>query len=207
MDNSKEFKQRFKGRTPEQKKVLRYFMVDGCLKKTVKDAEYDALLAEQIAKLNIKQKAMNKIGLDESQLKEIEPVHFENFFFDGKKNFSKKGKDGKWRSSAYQISWLFFSASQVYLYQYTFHMDEDGKKERTEEYFYKDVTSVSTTSDTVETLVWDSKTGAEKTVNIDSTRFKLVVPGDSFYCAMEQNDYTERAVQGMKTKLREKKGA
>ena len=35
----------------------------------------------------------------------------------------------------------------------------------------------------------------------------LVVPGDKFYCSMEQNDYTERAIQGMKAKLREKKNA
>ncbi len=43
-----------------------------------------------------------------------------------------------------------FSDTQVYLYQYTLNMDEDSKKEITEEYSYKDVTSIATASDTVE---------------------------------------------------------
>lgn len=42
--------------------------------------------------------------------------------------------------------------------------------------------------------------------NVDSNRFAMVVPGYKFYCSMEQSDYTERAIQGMKAKLREKKG-
>ncbi|GHV09673.1 hypothetical protein FACS1894162_0750 [Bacteroidia bacterium] len=202
----KEFKERCKGRTDDQKKALRYFMVDGCLKKTVNDEEYDALVTSYVTELNAKQKGMDKIGLDESQLKEIEPVHFEGYYSDGKKTFSKTGKDGKYRSSAYQISWLFFSSTQVYLYQNTFNLDEDGKKEITEEYFYKDITNFSTSSDTVETPYWDPKAKKSILKNVDSNRFRLVVPGDSFYCAMEQNDYAERAIQGMKAKLREKKG-
>ena len=42
--------------------------------------------------------------------------------------------------------------------------------------------------------------------NVDANRFAIIVPGDKFYCSMDQNDYTERAIQGMKAKLREKKG-
>jgi hypothetical protein len=202
-----EFKERAKGRTSEQKQALRYFMVEnGCLKKTVKDEEYDAIVSGYLSRLNTKEKAINKIGLDEDQIKEIEPVHFEGYYFDGKKTFFKMGKDGKYRSSAYQVSWLFFSSTQVYLYQTTFNLDEDGKKEITEEYFYKDITNFSTSSDTVETPYWDIKQKKSLLKNVDSNRFRLVVPGDSFYCQMAQNDYTERAIQGMKTKLREKKG-
>lgn len=119
------------------------------------------------------------------------------------------GKDRVWRSSAYQISWIFFSDTQVYVYQYTFNMDEDGKKEATEEYFYKDITNFSTVSDSVEKEVVDKVSCTGKTTyvrkSVDSNRFALVVPGDKFYCSMEQSDYTERAIQGMKAKLREKK--
>lgn len=35
-------------------------------------------------------------------------------------------------------------------------MDEDSKKESTEEYFYKDITNFSTSSDTVEKEILDS---------------------------------------------------
>ena len=57
----------------------------------------------------------------------------------------------------YQISWLFFSATQLYAYQYTFNMDNFDKKEQTLEYFYKDVTNFATSSDTEETEVWNKK--------------------------------------------------
>ena len=54
---------------------------------------------------------------------------------------------------------------------------------------------------------FNAKTGKYNLENVNTTRFKLIVPGDSFYCAMEQNDYTEKAVKAMKNKLREKKTA
>jgi hypothetical protein len=201
----KELQERSKGRSAEQKQALRYFFNDGCLQKKVNDETYDSMVNAKINSLNAKTKAMAKIGLDESQLKEIDPVHFEGYCFPNKGCFIKVGKDGKWRSSMYQISWLFFSPTQVYLYQYTFNMDEDGKKEGTEEYFYKDITNFSTSSDTVESPHWDAKQKRVVLKNVDTNRFSLVVPGDKFYCAMAQNDYTERAIQGMKAKLREKK--
>jgi len=203
-------KERSKNRPENQKKALRYFLVDktGCLgflKKTVSDQEYDALVQSVLDSFNSKQKALNKIGLDESELKEIDPVHFEGYVFGDNNSFAKSGADNKWRSSKYQISWLFFNASQVYLYQFTFNLDEDGKKEATEEYFYKDITNFSTSSDTVETPYWDDKQKKTLLENVNTNRFALTVPGDKFYCAMEQNDYTERAIQAMKAKLREKK--
>jgi hypothetical protein len=201
-------KVQYKNRSEEQKKVIRYFAVgDGCFKKTISDQDYDNLVKACLAKEDFKQKAINKIGLDESELQEIEPVHFEGWTY-GKDNgvtYSKRGKDGNWRSSAYQTSWLFFSSTQVYLYQNTIHFDKDNKKVATEEYFYKDITNFSTSSDTIETPYWDIKERKNLLENVDTNRFALTVPGDKFYCSMEQNDYTERAIQGMKAKLREKK--
>lgn len=201
-------KNRIKGRSESQKAVIRYFCNDSsCLsKKPISDAEYDAMVLSVLNSNDFKQKALNKIGLDEDQVKEIEPVHFEGFQFD-KNSLTKQGDDGKYRSSKYQVSWLFFSATQVYLYQNTFNMDEDGKKESTEEYFYKDITNFSTSADTVETPFYDKKKNETFLKNVDSNRFALTVPGDKFYCSMEQNDYTERAIQGMKAMLREKKNS
>ena len=213
MDKS-EMNQRMKGRTPEQKKVIKYFYGEGgCLSflsPGLKDEDYDAMVQAKAKSMDFRQKALNKIGLDESQVSEIEPVHFEGYWFDEKKTLARWGKDKVWRSSAYQVTWIFFSSSQIYVYQYTFNMDEDGKKESTEEYFYKDITNFSTTSDTVEKWVLDKVSCkgdafyARK--NVDANRFAIIVPGDKFYCSMDQNDYTERAIQGMKAKLREKKG-
>ena len=205
-----EMKRALKGRTPDQQKVIKYFYGSGgCLSHGMTDAEYDAMVRAKVNSMDVKKKALAKIGLDESQVNEIEPVHFEGFLFDERNAYALLGKDRVWRSSAYQISWIFFSDTQVYVYQYTFNMDEDGKKEATEEYFYKDITDFSTVSDSVEKEVVDKVSCTGKTTyvrkSVDSNRFALVVPGDKFYCSMEQSDYTERAIQGMKAKLREKK--
>lgn len=205
-----EMKRALRGRTPDQQKVIKYFYgAGGCLSQGITDQEYDAMLKAKLNSINIKAKALNKIGLDESQVNEIEPVHFEGFLFDDKKAYARCGKDRVWRSSAYQVSWIFFSDTQVYVYQYTFNMDEDGKKEATEEYFYRDITNFSTSSDTVEKEVVDKVSCSGKTTfarrSVNTDRFALVVPGDKFYCSMNQTSYTERAIQGMKAKLREKK--
>ncbi len=210
--NQGDLKDRLKGRSPNQQKVIKYFAGEGgCLSKGLSDAEYDEMVRAVVNGTDWKQKALSKIGLDEDQLKEIDPIHFEGYYFDEKKTYAKYGADKKWRSSAYQISWLFFSADQVYLYQYTFNMDEEGKKEHTEEYFYKDITNFSTTSDTVEKEVPETS-GCNNNVeyvkkSVDYTRFALVVPGDKLYCSMDQSDEYESAIQGMKAKLREKKNA
>lgn len=207
-NDSEWVKSRIKGRNDDQKAVIRYFCNDpSCLsKKPISDTEYDQMVKAVLNSNDYKQKALNKIGLDEDQVKEIEPVHFEGFQYD-KQSLAKQGEDGKYRSSKYQVSWLFFSATQVYLYQNTFNMDEDGKKEATEEYFYRDITNFSTSSDTVETPVYDKTQDKVVLQNVDSNRFAITVPGDKFYCSLEQTDYTERAIQGMKAMLREKKNA
>jgi len=199
-----------KGRTAEQQKVIKYFFGSGgCLSSTISDSEYESLVRAKANSIDFKQKALDKIGLDESQVQEIEPVHFEGYYSDEKRTYARRGKDGIWRSSAFQISWIFFSSTQVYVYQYTFNMDEDGKKEATEEYFYKDITNFSTSSDTIEKEVLESTSCTGKSTyrrsNVDVDRFSLIVPGDRFNCSMEKNDYTERSIQGMKAKLREKK--
>jgi len=198
-----------KGRTPDQQNVIRYFNpTGGCLSSGVPDQQYDAMLNKVLQGTDWRKKALNKLGVDESEVNEIEPVHFEGYRFDGNV-FVKRGKDGIWRSSAYQLTWLFFSSSQVYVWQNTFNMDEGGKKERTEEYFYKDITNFSATSETdeLETVVPGGCMGGAKVtrVQVHNNEFKLTVPGDKLSCSMVQNEYTERAIQGMKAKLREKK--
>jgi len=211
-----EMNQRLKGRTPEQQEIIKYFYgAKGCLSSGMSDDAYESKVMAKAKSMDFKQKALGKIGLDESQVNEVAPIHFEDWWWgdkeeDYKKYYALHGKDGVWRTSAYQITWIFFSATQVYVYKYTFNMDEDGKKEETQEYFYKDITNFATSSDTVEKEVPSktSCTGNTEYVrtSVDTNRFMLSAMGDKFYCAMKQNDYTEKAIQGMKAKLREKKG-
>lgn len=192
----------YKNRTPEQKQVIRYFNASGIFRKKWSDAEYDEFVSKAIP--NLKQRAIAKIGLDEDQLKEIDPVCMQGYSF--KHAYQMPGKDGLWRSSAYQITWIFFSDTQVYLYQKDINFDDNQEKEHMEEYFFKDITNFATTSETIEVDVVDKK-GNKHKETLNTNKFKLVVPGDSLFCAMTQDDATERAIQAMKSKLREKKQA
>ncbi len=183
----------------EQLKVIDYFTQQGCcLGGAMSDDEYWVMLKNRRDSLQLRKRALEKIGLDEDQVNEIPPAYFEGFAF--KNSLAKKNAKGLWVSSAYQVSWVFFGNDQIYLFSYTFNMDEDKKSERTDEFFYKDVTSFSTTSDSEQI-----KTFGDGTQEVESQRFAMVVPGDKLYMSMDGCRDAEQTIQAMKQKLREKK--
>ncbi len=196
--NAKAVRAVCKGKDPDQVKTIEYFCKEGCMTKTITDEEYWQMVQAKKNSLNLRQKALNKIGLDEDEVSEISPATFEGFVY--KNAYAKKNARGSWVSSSYQVAWLFFSSTQIYIYRYTFNMDEDKKSESTDEFFYKDVTSFSTASET-ETAhgMGDNK------FDVESNKFKMVVPGDQIYVSMDGISNSEEIIQAMKQKLREKK--
>lgn len=198
-NNAELLKAYCRGKSADQVKVIEYFCKqEGCLSKNMSDDEYQAMVVRKRDSLNLRQKALNKIGLDEEEVSEIPPAVFEGYVF--KNAFAKKRANGSWISSSYQVAWLFFSSTQIYIYRYTFNMDEDKKSESTDEFFYKDVTSFSTSSET-ETA---HGLGDEK-FEVETNKFKMVVPGDKIFVSMDGVSNSEDIIQAMKQKLREKK--
>jgi len=181
----------------EKAKLLKYFTATGCIGNLLrmKDEEVDAATSSTLRSLNLKQRALGKIGLDEDQVSEIPPVHLHGYSLD-RFEHGRIGKDGKARTNKYETIWLFFSDAQVYMYSYTFDLTSDNKKETTEEYFYKDIVSFSTSSETIDFLLNKR----------EYNRFKLTVPGDSFFCSIGGVADAEQIIGAMKQKLREKKG-
>ena len=197
--NAQLIEQDYKRKNEEQKKVIEYFCKqEGCFSKNMYDEEYMALVRKKRDSMNFKAKALSKIGLDEDEVNEIAPAMFEGFVF--KNAYAKRRADGRWVSSAYQVSWVFFSSTQVYIYRHTFNMDEDKKNESTDEFFYRDVTSFSTSSET-ETA---HGLGNEK-FEVETNKFCMVVPGDKLYVSMDGVADSESIIHAMKQKLREKK--
>lgn len=211
-DPAREYK---KGRTEEQKKVIEYFRPSGgCIGiiasmfSTMKDDVYESMIQNRVKKLNSMENALNKLGIDLEMVQEVKPIYLEGYYFENRRAFAKLGKDGKWRSSAYEFAWIFCGDKQIYVYRYRINMDEDGKNETAEEYFYKDVTNISHSNETVEKETYVGCLGLKKVKkNIDYTRFMLSAMGDKFYCSARASDEIERSVQGLKNKLREKKNA
>lgn len=196
--NAKAVRALTKGKNPDQVKTIEYFVKEGCMTKTITDEEYWQMVQAKKNSLNLRQKALNKIGLDEDEVSEIPPATFEGFVY--KNAYAKKNARGLWVSSAYQVAWLFFSSTQIYIYRYTFNMDEDKKNESTDEFFYKDVTSFSTATET------EIAHGmANNKFEVESNKFKMVVPGDQIFVSMDGVADSEAIIQAMKQKLREKK--
>lgn len=167
------------------------------------DSEIDLICLNELE--NIIQQGLKKIGLDEEEVKLIAPITISGPYF---KNIStqalyKLGGDKRWRSSNFEAIVLFFSEKQVYSYNYRFSLIENEKNESTDEYFYKDIVSVSTSSDTITVT---NAAGKSSTLNYE--QFKLTTSGGtSISCSVWDMGSVEKSIQGMKQLLREKKSA
>ncbi len=195
-DNAKLVKELTRGKNQTQTDVITYFVRQGCGAKTITDQQYYNIVSNMSSQYNSMQKAINKIGLDEDEVKEIPPVYFEGFRFNNA--YAKKTASGRWVSSTYEVAWLFFSDSQVHVYRCRFNLDDDNKREITDEYFYKDITSFTTISEE-ETTRNGNKVPTET--------FRMRGAGIDFECSLTEMREFEQSIRGMKQKLREKKNA
>lgn len=193
-------------RTEEQTEVVKYFLNDGgCLAGRMSDEEYDAI-TEKFLSQDFRSKALDRIGLDEEELKEVPPLFLHDYNYN-QSTLACQGDDEKWRSSSYQVSWLFFSSNQLYLYQENANFDHSERRVTTEELYYKDVTAFSATTETEMFIESFDRLGREKYGYRETTKLCIVVPGTKFYAAMTPTPENERAIQGLRSKLREKKNS
>lgn len=189
----------------EKELVLKYFTpASGCFAKNMSDEEYHKKVLAKADSLDTKKKGLNKLGVEEEEVNEIEPVKIVGW------------EGGIWSpsgemSSNYGVTWLFFSDKQVYVYQIIFDMLSASFKERAEEYFYKDVTNIATTDDSEQIdLFQKACLGLKLKVvhaTVNRSHVKLVVPGDKFEVGLfpKDNEDFEGKIRAVKAKLREKK--
>jgi hypothetical protein len=189
-------------KTPDQKAVIKYFASSGCIQKliAISDNRFDAILKAKVDSYNVFQMALRKLNVDVDQIQAINPV-----FFDGYAGgYSKLGEDLVYRESKYQLSCLLFSDEQIYAYTFTFDLTSNDTTEHTEEYFYKDVTNVSTNTSVIDILHESGCFGMDSSrIDVPIISFSITVPSDSFSCFLREE--SEREIQGMKSLLREKK--
>ena len=193
-----------RGKTPEQKRVVKYFLSTGCLAAIfrISDSEFDQILTNKVMQYDVYQMALDRLGIDPDQVREIDPI-----FLDGYVRTSalqRIGNDLVARSAEYSLTCLLFSETQLYRYTFMFSLARGDTWEYSEEYFYKDVTNVSVSKINDEQKYVSGCLGLDLTrVNVITPSLKIVVPGDSFTCAMREEH--EPNVFGMMAKLREKK--
>lgn len=201
-----------RGKNSEQQAIIKFFYgaSGGCMSSGMTVEEYRQKVRARLNVLDTKSMALKKLGIDEEEVQEIAPVTFEGYVFNDKAdNLVARASTNTWVSSEYMITWLFFGEREVFIYQYSFSMTSDSKKENTMQYFYQDVTNFTASSETYQKLVAESSGcmgGAQyMQASANADEFKIVVPGDTLRCSMTPTDSTDAAIRGMRNKLREMK--
>lgn len=208
------------GRTKEQQDVIRYFYPNvssgcgGCLGSSGgkrDDAWYMSILKKKIESFNLLDNAIERIGIDKSQIEDVKPYTFGGYSFDDE-FMSKYCKDLKYRSSGYCISIVFVTDEQVFFYSYTFDMASDYVKEVTHEYFLKDIVNISCVRTIKERRYVAMGFGccASNGQNVISlpvrqNALRIMVPGDYFDCYFNLNNDTIAVIDALRAKIREKK--
>ena len=159
----------------------------------VSDEQYDDSVGSMLS--NIQANAMEKLGIDEDEVKEIAPISFDGYVYKGASQ-AKKGEDGLWRTNKYESVMLFFSEHEVHCYTYNFDTTSQKQTEATDVYFYKDIVSVSTASDTVQVLGQ----------NVDYEYFKLTTAGGTaLSVSLRDVSNAQRSINAMRALLKTKK--
>lgn len=214
-----------KGKSQEQKRVIDFFFDNGdkngcgcfsggCLSKSSSNLsmdEYLKLVQDKCNQLNSRERAIAKIGLDESQIQEIPPITLSSFVFDDDSDLLIKVDDHTAVSSQYSITWIFFSATQIYTYKYIFDTTSDNTWEITMDFFYSDITCFTTIKAIKEKIDISIAKGCLKSgENVSKNNyvvdtFKIIVPGTSYSFSMRNSADMEQSLQAAKAMLREKK--
>ena len=216
-----------KAKSPEQCKCIDFFLDVaatkgkkgcGCLKKnsewTVDD--YIAYVDDFVAGLDLRQRAITKIGLAESQISEITPIVLSSFVRRGDNIYWKTNENGtKYVTNKFSVTWIFFSPTQIYTHTYIFDTMSDNTEESTSEFFYSDITCIRTCQE-VEEVVYTTNLAAgcgclKETESSDARyhrkwyNLQITVPNDSYSFACRATDTLEESVQAAKAMIRQKK--
>jgi hypothetical protein len=199
-----------RSRPREQVDVIDYFQGSGgCMKGAVSglnDKKFDELLAQRIQPLNIFNMAIAKLGLDPSQVQEVNPVYLDGYYYSRNSEgllLAKTGKDGITRCSKYVLSAILFGQEQVYMYSYCFDLATYEVEEKAAEYFYSEVESI-----TVSTYDEEKRysTGCFSAPTLGTAQFIVVslhTGGDAFYTSVRPENMP--AINGMRNLIRDRK--
>lgn len=159
------------------------------------DAEYDNRVVKGLD--NIESKALDKLGLVQEEVQEAAPISFDGYRYTGA-TMARQGKDGFWRTNMYEYTILFFSENEVHIYTYRYNTTFDQHSEQTDVYFYRDIVSASTTSESANIL----------NQNINYESFKLTTSGGTAVSvSIRNNDDAQRSINAMRSLLKQKKSS
>lgn len=195
-ENEKRIRKMCEGKSQFQKNIIIYFLRRCKLKMPITDDDFYGFISWFRNDYNSAENVLGQLGVDEDEVKEIAPVHFEGFRYSGA--YLKTNSKKQLVSSIYETSWLFFSSNQIFVYKATMNLFDNTIHVVADEFFYRDIVSFSTLSDREVT-----NTG----MNIPMDSFSMLNSGgERFTCSMTNVPDAKASIDGMKQLLREKKG-
>lgn len=183
-------------------------------KPEMKVEEYCKIVIDKVDDLNLKERALHALNLDEEQVKEVEPIVIESFQFNKIGNGELLYKKGC--TNLYQVTTILFGDEELYVHSYKFDMLSTSFSESTREYFYQDVVSIQTWTQEEElenTYTATESSGCGKTQEVtrkyktmkETSQFKIISSGDDFYCYIKNNPETKEQIKALLSKIRDKK--
>lgn len=159
--------------------------------KLLSDEEYEQIVKEKIANLNVVTNGLNKFGLDSSQIEEIKPIVIEDRIILNKSLLVYNYESNKLNSSTQCVTVIYLMDTHLLAYKLQFDMCSNYVEEFTSEIFYNDICDINTfiSHNSYETIKNDNKEHTTKkviieensvTCNIITTNFKFsfVINGD-----------------------------
>lgn len=185
-----------------QKKIEKMFNGTGCLASlgAMKPGEYYNYVQDKIRSLNVEAKALKKLGIEKSEVSEVEPLIVWGFAPPKTKIENYYESEGTVLSPDVQATCMFFSDNRVYLYCYSFSTLTSAQKETADEFTYRDIVNISTIEESDEVSY-----GKKKKKTITYTLLALSVPGEKMRFGCRNDSDTERMVKAAKQKIREMK--
>jgi hypothetical protein len=152
------------------------------------------------------QRALKKLALDADEVKLIDPIIVGGHPLGsrGSRIRVKIGKDGKVRSSIVEGIAIFFAEQELHAYKYQVSLvKKNESSDRTDVYFYRDVVSVSTRSDSTSVPV----VGEANPQTLNTEVFTLTTSGGTAVeCSMNASDNVAgHNIQGARQLVRNKK--
>lgn len=111
-------------------------------KKLMTDEEYEALVSERIASLNIVRLGIEKMHLNEEEVTKIEPIILHDNVITGTSLVVHNSSDGSVHSSTQCVSVIYSTATQLFVYKIQFDMCCGIQDEWTSEFFYDDICDI-----------------------------------------------------------------
>ena len=124
---------------------------NGNVNRGITDKEFDGKVMDLVPYLvpnDLYEMALNRLNLDETQISEVEPIYFEDYFIDESNENQLKaiGKDKVVRTPNYQATWLFGTTLKLCVYQCTIDLFTGSYTETDDSYFWKKITKFSNVS-------------------------------------------------------------